>query len=146
MIEPTHRRQSGFTLIEVMVVVVILGILAAIIVPKVMGKPDQARVTKVKADIHGIENALSMYKLDNYRYPTTDQGLKALVKKPTVNPVPKHWTGYLKRVPVDPWGNPYQYLNPGTHGAIDIYSLGADGKPGGKGINADVGNWNLHQS
>ncbi|HET8552307.1 MAG TPA: type II secretion system major pseudopilin GspG [Gammaproteobacteria bacterium] len=141
-----HTRHAGFTLIEVMVVVVILGILAAIIVPKVMSKPDQARVVKAKQDIRAIESALNMYKLDNYVYPTTDQGLQALVKKPTTNPVPPHWAqdGYLPRLPVDPWGHPYQYLNPGTHGAIDIYSLGADGQPGGDGINSDIGNWNLN--
>jgi general secretion pathway protein G len=141
-----RRRHTGFTLIEVMVVVVILGILAAIIVPKVMSKPDQARVTKAKQDVRAIESALNLYKLDNYVYPTTDQGLDALVKKPTTNPIPPHWNpdGYLERLPIDPWGHPYQYLNPGTHGTIDIYSFGADGQPGGDGINADIGNWNLN--
>lgn len=138
------RRHGGFTLIEVMVVVVILGILAAIIVPKVMSKPDQARVTKAKQDIRAVESALNLYKLDNYVYPTTEQGLKALVEKPSTTPEPPHWSGYLERIPVDPWGHPYQYLNPGTHGTIDIYSLGADGQPGGEGINSDIGNWNLN--
>lgn len=141
-----RSRYSGFTLIEVMVVVVILGILAAIIVPKVMSKPDQARIAKAKQDVRAVESALNLYKLDNYVYPTTDQGLQALVEKPSTNPVPPHWSqgGYLERLPIDPWGHPYQYLNPGTHGTIDIYSLGADGRPGGDGINADIGNWNLN--
>lgn len=135
------NRQTGFTLIEVMVVVVILGILAAIIVPKVMDKPDQARIVKAHQDIRAIQSALEMYRLDNYVYPTTDQGLKALVKKPSSNPEPPHWKQYLDRLPRDPWGRPYQYLNPGVHGAIDIWSYGADGQPGGTGVNADVGNW-----
>jgi general secretion pathway protein G len=139
------RRHGGFTLIEVMVVVVILGILAAIIVPKVMGKPDQARMTKAKQDIRAIESALNMYKLDNYQYPSTEQGLKALVEKPTTDPKPPHWSGYLEHVPVDPWGHKYHYLNPGTHGTIDVYTLGADNHSGGDGVNADVGNWNLNQ-
>lgn len=141
-----RRRAAGFTLIEVMVVVVILGILAAIIVPKVMDKPDQARITKARQDIRAVESSLNLYKLDNYVYPTTDQGLEALVKKPSTTPIPPHWkdSGYLERMPVDPWGHPYQYLNPGVHGTIDIYSLGADGQPGGDGINADIGNWDLN--
>lgn len=138
-----RNRQSGFTLIEVMVVVVILGILASIIVPKIMDKPDQARIVKARQDIRAIQSALEMYRLDNYVYPTTDQGLDALVKKPSGNPEPPHWKQYLDRLPVDPWGHPYQYLNPGVHGAIDIWSYGADGQPGGTGINADIGNWNL---
>ncbi|MDE2090499.1 MAG: type II secretion system major pseudopilin GspG [Gammaproteobacteria bacterium] len=143
-----QRRQqhSGFTLIEVMVVVVILGILASIIVPKIMDKPDEARVVKAKQDIRAIQSALEMYRLDNYVYPTTDQGLEALVQKPNTNPVPPHWKQYLDRLPVDPWGHPYQYLNPGVHGAIDIWSYGADGQPGGSGVNADVGSWNLDGS
>jgi general secretion pathway protein G len=138
-----RNRQSGFTLIEVMVVVVILGILASIIVPKIMDKPDQARIVKARQDIRAIQSALEMYRLDNYVYPTTDQGLDALVKKPGGNPEPPHWKQYLDRLPVDPWGHPYQYLNPGVHGAIDIWSYGADGQPGGTGINSDIGNWNL---
>lgn len=136
---------SGFTLIEVMVVVVILGILAAIVVPRVLDRPDAARVTKAKQDIRTLESALNLYKLDNYNYPTTDQGLEALVQKPTTPPEPKNWkeTGYIDRLPKDPWQQPYQYLNPGTHSAIDIFTLGADGQPGGDGANADIGNWEL---
>jgi general secretion pathway protein G len=139
------HRQLGFTLIEIMVVVVILGILAALVVPQVMSRPDQAKVTVAQGDIKGIASALDMYKLDNHAYPSTQQGLEALVKKPSGNPTAKNWNrdGYLKRVPVDPWGNPYQYLAPGTKGAFDLYSLGADGKDGGSGLNADIGNWEL---
>lgn len=135
----------GFTLIEVMVVVVILSILALIVVPRVMDRPDEARITKARQDIRVLESQLNLYRLDNYVYPTTDQGLEALVKRPAGAPEPRNWKqgGYLDRLPKDPWGNPYQYLSPGTHGAIDIYSLGADGRPGGEGINADIGNWNL---
>ena len=141
---PTDR-QSGFTLIEIMVVVVILGILAALVVPQVMGRPDQAKVTAAQNDIRAIGAALDMYKLDNQNYPSTQQGLEALVKKPTGNPAAKNWNadGYLKKLPVDPWGNPYLYLAPGTRGKIDLYSLGADGQEGGEGIDADIGNWDL---
>lgn len=141
------KRQVGFTLIEIMVVVVIISILGAIIIPKIFDKPDQARVVKAKQDIEAIQSALELYRLDNYVYPTTDQGLDALVQKPSANPVPPHWKQYLDRLPVDPWGHPYQYLNPGTHGgSVDIWSLGADGQPGGDGINADIGNWNLDEN
>ena len=133
----------GFTLIEVMVVVIILGILAAIVVPRVMDRPDVARVTKAKQDIRALESALNLYKLDNFRYPTTDQGLEALVKKPGVPPEPKNWRPYMDRLPKDPWGNPYQYLSPGEHGEVDVFSLGADGRPGGEGLDADIGNWDL---
>lgn len=138
-------KQRGFTLIEIMVVVVILGILAALVVPQVMNRPDQAKVTVAKGDIKAIGAALDMYKLDNYSYPSTQQGLDALVKKPGGNPQPKNWNrdGYLKRVPKDPWGNEYQYLSPGTQGAYDLYSYGADGKQGGSDLNADIGNWDL---
>ncbi len=141
----SKHRARGFTLIEVMVVVIILGILAAIVVPRIMDRPDMARITKGKQDIRAIESALNLYKLDNFIYPTTDQGLEALVEKPSGTDEAKHWKegGYLDRLPKDPWGNDYQYLSPGTHGSIDIYSLGADGQPGGEGINADIGNWNL---
>jgi general secretion pathway protein G len=143
----TLKRQSGFTLIEVMVVVVILGILAAVIVPKVIDKPDEARLVKVKADIQEIQSTLEVYKLDNYVYPTTDQGLQALVQKPSSDPSPPHWKQYLDQLPMDPWGHPYQYLNPGSHGmSVDIWSNGADGQPGGDGVNADVGNWNLNDN
>jgi general secretion pathway protein G len=140
-----ERKQGGFTLIEIMVVVVILGILAALVVPQVMNRPDQAKVTVAKGDIKAIGAALDMYKLDNYSYPSTQQGLDALVEKPGGNPQPKNWNrdGYLKRVPKDPWGNEYQYLSPGTQGAYDLYSYGADGKQGGSELNADIGNWDL---
>jgi len=139
------RSESGFTLIEVMVVVVILGILAAIVVPRIMDRPDEARITKVQNDIRTMESALNLYRLDNYRYPTTEQGLKALVEKPSSPPEPRNWRsgGYLDRVPEDPWGNPYEYVQPGRHGEMDIYSLGADGRPGGEGVDADIGNWDL---
>ncbi len=137
--------QGGFTLIEVMVVIVILGILAAVVVPRIMDRPDTARIAKVKQDIRTLESALNLYKLDNFTYPSTDQGLEALVKKPSGEPEPRNWKegGYIDRLPKDPWGNDYQYLNPGVHGPIDIYSLGADGQEGGEGMNADIGNWNL---
>lgn len=142
----TQRRYStGFTLIEVMVVVVILGILAAIVVPRVLDRPDAARITKAKQDIRTLESALNLYKLDNISYPTTDQGLEALVHKPSTPPDPKNWKegGYVDRLPTDPWQRPYQYLTPGTHSITDIYTLGADGQPGGDGPDADIGNWNL---
>ena len=137
-----ERKQRGFTLIEIMVVVVILGILAALVVPQVMNRPDQAKVTVAKGDIKAIGAALDMYKLDNYAYPSTQQGLDALVEKPGGNPQPKNWNrdGYLKRVPKDPWGNEYQYLSPGQ---FDLYSYGADGKQGGSDLNADIGSWDL---
>ena len=139
------RRARGFTLIEIMVVIVIIGLLAAVIVPTVMGKVDDARVAKAKADIQSLEAALSMYYLDNSKYPSSEQGLTALMQQPT-DPSIKHWRpgGYLERVSKDPWGNPYLYTFPGTHGKqYDLYTLGADGQPGGDGINADIGNWNL---
>lgn len=132
---------KGFTLIEVMVVVVILSILAAIVVPKIMDRPEQARITKAKSDIRALEAALNLYRLDNMTYPTTDQGLEALVSKPTDSPEPRNWKegGYLDRLPVDPWGNAYLFLNPGTHGVIDIYSAGLDPQS----VDDDLGNWNL---
>ena len=134
--------QQGFTLIEVMIVMVILGIMATLIVPNIIGRPDEARVTVAKSDIMAISNALELYKIDNYTYPSTAQGLEALVSKPSGNPDAPNWKGsYLKELPVDPWGMPYQYLCPGTHGAYDVYSLGADKQPGGEGYNADIGNW-----
>jgi general secretion pathway protein G len=139
------RRERGFTLIEIMVVVAILGILAALVVPKIMGRPDEARIVAAKQDIAAIRQALNLYKLDNQRYPSTEQGLQALVERPATNPVPGNWKtgGYLERLMSDPWGTPYQYLNPGLHGEIDIFSLGADGTPGGDGNNADIGSWML---
>lgn len=135
----------GFTLIEIMVVVVILGILAAIVVPRIMDRPDVARVTKARQDIRAVEGALKLYRLDNFRYPTTEQGIEALVEKPTSQPEPPNWKpgGYLDRLPKDPWGEPYHYRNPGEHGEIDVYSYGRDGRPGGEDIDADIGNWNL---
>jgi len=136
------RGEQGFTLIEVMVVVVILSILAAIIVPRIMDRPDKARIVKAEADIRALESALNLYKLDNHNYPTTDEGLEALVQKPADAPSWKEG-GYIDRMPKDPWNRPYQYLNPGTHGSVDIFSLGADGQPGGDGKNADIGNWTL---
>jgi general secretion pathway protein G len=140
-----HRSRNGFTLIEVMVVIVILGILAALIVPKVMSRPDEARIAAAKQDIASISQALKLYKLDNMRYPTTEQGLLALVKKPGTPPEPTNWkgNGYLERLPQDPWKHPYQYLQPGLHGEIDVFSLGADGAPGGEGSDADIGSWEL---
>ena len=126
-----------------MVVIVILGILAALIVPKVISRPDEARIVAAKQDVATLAQALKLYKLDNLAYPTTDQGLQALVAKPAAAPIPANWKtgGYLERLPKDPWGRDYRYLNPGLHGEIDIYSLGADGEPGGEGNDADVGNW-----
>lgn len=126
-----------------MVVVVILSILAVVIVPRVIDRPDQARVSRAKSDIAAIASALALYRLDNQRYPTTEQGLQALAKRPTRAPVPDNWAegGYLARLPVDPWGQPYQYLQPGVHGDFDLFSYGADGRPGGSGVNADIGNW-----
>lgn len=138
------RYARGFTLIEIMVVVIIIGLLAAVIVPSVMGRVDEARIVKAKGDIHALETALMMYRIDNSKYPTTEQGLNALVTQPT-DPTIKHWKpgGYLDHVSKDPWGYDYQYANPGTHGKeYDLYTLGADNAPGGEGIDADIGNWN----
>jgi len=135
--------QRGFTLIEMMVVIAIIGVLAALIVPKIMSRPDEARRVAAKQDIATVMQALQLYRLDNGRYPNQDQGLKALVERPTVDPVPNNWKdgGYLERLPNDPWGNPYQYLNPGVHGEIDVFSYGPEGKPGGQGKNAEIGSW-----
>lgn len=134
--------QHGFTLIEILVVVVILGILAAIVVPRVMERPAEARITRVKQDLQGVMTALNLYKLDNFRYPGNEQGLQALIAKPSGQPEAPNWKGpYLDRLPMDPWSNPYQYQQPGQHGDIDVYSYGADGRPGGDGDAADVGNW-----
>jgi len=144
---PAHsvRRSRGFTLIEIMVVIVILGVLAALVVPKVMSRPDEARVVAARQDIASLMQALKLYRLDNRRYPTTEQGLAALVTKPTLSPVPEGWKsgGYIERLPLDPWSKPYQYLNPGLRGEIDVFSFGADGVAGGEGSDADIGNWAL---
>jgi general secretion pathway protein G len=141
----SSRYARGFTLIEIMVVVIIIGLLAAVIVPTVIGKVDEARVVKAKQDIQSLETALTLFRLDNSKYPTTEEGLQALVTQPT-DPTIKHWKpgGYLQRISKDPWGNDYQYVNPGTHGKeYDLYTLGADNAPGGEGIDADIGNWNI---
>jgi general secretion pathway protein G len=146
MSPPRIRARIGaFTLIEVMVVVAILAVLAALIVPKIMSRPDEARVVAARQDISSILQALKLYRLDNLRYPSTEQGLAALVARPTLPPVPQNWKagGYLERLPRDPWGHPYQYLNPGLRGEIDVFSFGADGAAGGEGFDADIGSWNL---
>ncbi|WP_082707017.1 type II secretion system major pseudopilin GspG [Pseudomonas sp. EpS/L25] len=136
-------RQQGFTLIEIMVVVVIIGVLAALVVPQIMNRPDQAKIVVAQGDLKAISAALEMYRLDNGVYPGTQQGLAALVTRPAGNPIPRNWNkdGYLKQVPNDPWGNEYLYLSPGQHGAFDLYSLGADAKQGGEGADADINNW-----
>lgn len=138
-------KQSGFTLIEIMVVVVIIGMLAAVVGPRVFGNVDKANIAKVKSDIRGIESALNLYRLDNFNYPSTDQGLDALVNQPGGAPEARNWAegGYMQRIPNDPWGNPYQYLSPGEQGEIDIYTLGKDGASGGTGSAADLSNWDL---
>ena len=135
------RLRRGFTLIELMVVLVIIGVLAALIVPNVLGRADDARVTAARTDIGNLVQALKLYKLDNLRYPTGAQGLQALVARPSVDPVPQNWKPYLDKLPNDPWGNPYKYLNPGVKGEIDVMSFGADGKPGGEGKDAVIGSW-----
>lgn len=136
-------RQRGFSLIEILVVLVIMGLLVSIIAPNVLGRADEARVQKVFADFSAIETGLRMYRLDNFSFPTSEQGLSALTQRPTLAPVPANWRadGYLESLPVDPWGNPYLYLSPGQQGAYDIFSYGADGVRGGEGQNADYGNW-----
>ena len=139
---PVHQRlQCGFTLIELMVVLLIIGVLAALIVPNVLNRADDARVTAAKTDVTNLMQALKLYKLDNQRYPTADQGLQALLAKPTTPPVPNNWKTYLDQLPKDPWGAPYVYLNPGIKGEVDVMSYGADGQAGGEGNNADIGSW-----
>ncbi|OYU32241.1 MAG: type II secretion system protein GspG [Comamonadaceae bacterium PBBC2] len=135
------RRQHGFTLIELMVVLAIIGVLAALIVPNVLGRADDARMTAARTDVGNLMQALKLYKLDNQRYPSAEQGLKALIAKPTTEPVPLNWKSYLDILPNDPWGRPYQYMNPGIKGEVDVLSFGADGQAGGEGNNADIGSW-----
>ena len=135
------RGRRGFTLIELMVVLVIIGVLAALIVPNVLDRADEARVTAARTDVNRLMQALKLYKLDNQRYPSTDQGLQALVARPTTAPAPQNWKPYVDKLPNDPWGRPYQYANPGVRGEIDVYSLGADGAVGGEGKDAEVGSW-----
>jgi general secretion pathway protein G len=136
-----RRLQGGFTLIELMVVLVIIGVLAALIVPNVLDRADDARSTAARTDVNNLMQALKLYKLDNQRYPSGEQGLNALVARPSTQPVPPNWKPYLEKLPNDPWGRPYQYLNPGVKGEIDVMSFGADGQSGGEGKNADVGSW-----
>ncbi|HTD02346.1 type II secretion system major pseudopilin GspG [Undibacterium sp.] len=141
----SSRLSRGFTLVEIMVVVVIIGIMAALVVPKLMGRTDDARIAAAKSDIATLMNALKLYKLDNSRYPTTEQGLQALVTKPTSGPAANGWKsgGYIEKLPKDPWGNPYQYLSPGIRSEVEVFSYGADGQPGGTGSDADIGSWDL---
>jgi general secretion pathway protein G len=138
-------RNKGFTLIEIMVVLVIIGIMASFVVPKLMGRTDDARIIQAKQDISTMMGALKLYKLDNMRYPTTDQGLQALITKPTSGPAASGWKpeGYISKLPKDPWGNPYQYLYPGIKAELEIFSYGQDGQPGGAGYDADIGSWEL---
>lgn len=136
-----RAQQRGFTLIELMVVLVIIGVLAALIVPNVLDRADDARATAAKTDVNNLMQSLKMYKLDNQRYPSAEQGLQALLTKPTTSPLPPNWKSYLDKLPNDPWGRPYQYLNPGIKGEIDVLSFGADGQAGGEGKNADIGSW-----
>ncbi len=145
MSKKAASQQKGFTLIEILVVVSILAILGALIVPKIMDRPNDARVVAAKQDIAGVVSALKLYKLDNGRYPSTEQGLKALVEKPAGEPVPANWKpgGYLEKMPKDPWGHEYLYLNPGIKGEIDVMSYGANGQQGGEGYDADIGSWSL---
>ena len=141
-----NRRQGGFSLLEIMVVVVIIGILVATIAPNLFGETERARLTRVKVDITSLEDALERYKMENFTYPTTDQGLEGLITQSTLPPEPKHFKqgGYVKRLQKDPWGNEYQYISPGQAGPYDLFTLGADGEIGGEDANADIGNWNLN--
>ncbi|MFW2541366.1 type II secretion system major pseudopilin GspG [Primorskyibacter sp. 2E107] len=143
--QKSAKRDAGFSLLELMVVVVILSILALVIVPRVIDRPDQARAARAQSDIAAIVSAVNLYRLDNFRYPTGAQGLSALVTKPTSDPIPANYAanGYMDRMPVDPWGQPYQYLEPGVHGEFDVFTYGADGVAGGTGTDADIGSWIL---
>jgi general secretion pathway protein G len=136
-----RSRSRGFTLIELMVVLVIIGVLAALIVPNMLDRADDARVTAARTDVNNLMQALKLYRLDNLRYPSGEQGLQSLVAKPTAGVIPPNWRPYLDKLPSDPWGAPYQYANPGLKGEVDVYSFGADGQSGGEGKNADVGSW-----
>ena len=138
---PVAALQRGFTLIELMVVLVIIGLLAALIVPNVLDRADSARVTAARTDVGNLMQALKLYRLDNQRFPSGEQGLQALVTKPTAAPMPPNWKPYLEKLPNDPWGRPYQYVNPGVKGAVDVFSFGADGVAGGEGLDADIGSW-----
>ena len=138
---PRRALQRGFTLIELMVVLLIIGVLAALVVPNVLDRADDARVTAAKTDVNNLMQALKLYRLDNQRYPTAEQGLQALRAKPAAVPVPNNWKSYLDQLPNDPWGRPYVYLNPGIQGEVDVMSFGADGQAGGEGKDADIGSW-----
>lgn len=139
------RRDAGFSLLELMVVVVIMSILALVIMPRIIDRPDQARIARVQTDLSVLDSAVRLYRLDNFRYPTTEQGLRALVEQPGSDPIPQNWAanGYIDRLPKDPWGGEYQYLEPGIHGEFDIFTLGADGVAGGTGADSDIGTWSL---
>ena len=137
----TRRARRGFTLIELLVVLVIIGVLAALIVPNVLERTDDARATAARTDVNNLMQALKLYKLDNQRFPAAEQGLESLVRRPTAGPIPPNWKPYLDKLPPDPWGRPYQYLNPGVKGEVDVFSYGADGQAGGDGKNADIGSW-----
>ncbi len=142
-VQPALRPMRGFTLIEILVVVVILGILATVVVPRFLDKPDEARITRARTDIQALTTALNLYRLDNFNYPSTEQGLQALVAQPSGTPAAPNWRqgGYIDRLPKDPWGGEYRFLSPGQRGDFDLYSLGSDGQPGGQGAAADIGNW-----
>jgi general secretion pathway protein G len=138
---PRPAAARGFTLIEILVVLVIIGVLAALIAPNVLERASDAKVTAARTDVGSLMQALKIYKLDNGRFPTNEQGLESLVRKPTAGPIPPNWKPYLDKLPKDPWGQPYQYMNPGVKGEIDVFSFGADGQAGGEGANAEIGSW-----